>query len=78
MPHTEGGARYKDPLDIHSYTKHQRAVCCRVGVRLFSFLEQLARHGRSLLGEESERMRRPTVRCSARKEAVFVHQSLAP
>jgi len=22
MPHTEGGARYKDPLDIHSFTKN--------------------------------------------------------
>jgi len=62
------------------YEEHrQRAVCCRVGVRLFfSFLEQLARHGRSLLGEESEQMRGPTVRYSARKATVSVHQSLAP
>jgi len=80
MPHTEGGARYKDPLDIHSFTKNiinELSAAGLVSV-FFSFLEELARHGRSLLGEESERMRGPTVRYSARKATVSVHQSLAP
>jgi len=64
----QGPIRHSFFYDEH----HQRAVCCRVGVRLFSFLEQLARHGRSLIGEESERMRGPTVRYSARKATVSV------
>jgi len=80
MPHTQGGARYKDPLDIHSFTKsiiNEPSAAGLVSV-CFPFLEQLARRGRSLLGEESERMRGPTVRYLARKETVSVHQSLAP
>jgi len=55
MPHTEGGARYKDPLDIHSFTTNiinEPSAAGLVSV-FFSFLEQLARHGRSLIGEES-------------------------
>jgi len=80
MPHTQGGARYKDPLDIHSASKNiinEPSAAGLVSV-CFSFLEQLARRGRSLLGEGSERMRGPTVRYSARKEAVSIHPSLAP